>query len=102
MTKEGAIKHWKVIEALKEGKTVQIKPKDGKWEDREDPNFSPDFEYRIKPEFENIWIVTYTYCGITKIYNLFYDKEAAEQVRAKLLGEGYCYPQVVEYVRKDS
>jgi len=51
MTRNGAIKWAKEIEALKEGKIIQVLNKyDGTFEDTDFPEFFEDGVYRIKPE----------------------------------------------------
>ena len=51
MTQEGAKKWAKEIQALAEGKTIQSTERTlNKWRDANDPCFSYQYEYRIKPE----------------------------------------------------
>ena len=57
MTREGLIKYWNVIEAFKNGETIQVKI-DAKsdWQDTSDPLFRAYSEYRIKPKEQ--WVVS--------------------------------------------
>jgi hypothetical protein len=43
-------KHYDMIVAWAEGKTIQVKAHNLVWEDREKPLWAADREYRIKPE----------------------------------------------------
>jgi hypothetical protein len=51
MKREQFLKHWKVMEAFKNGKTIQYKNGEGTWQNAlVDPMFTESVEYRIKPE----------------------------------------------------
>ncbi|MEN6296987.1 MAG: hypothetical protein ABFC92_03450 [Rectinema sp.] len=50
MTREEAKKWGKEIQALAEGKTIQIHSHGPSWLDISDPSWNMDSEYRIKPE----------------------------------------------------
>jgi hypothetical protein len=43
-------KHYDLIVAWAEGKQIQVKAFNKIWDDRENPYWCPDREYRIKPE----------------------------------------------------
>jgi len=43
-------KHADLIHAWAEGAQIQSRADGGYWEDRDYPSWSPDWEYRIKPE----------------------------------------------------
>lgn len=54
MIREQLEKHWEVIQAFKEGKTIQCKYTNGNWIDVETPAFDITTNYRIKPSPEYI------------------------------------------------
>lgn len=57
MTREWLIKYWPIIEAFKNGETIQVKiDEQHDWEDTLDPLFRVHSEYRVKPK--EMWIVT--------------------------------------------
>lgn len=57
MTRDEAKKLLPIIEVYANGEEVQMYIFPGKWEDCDDPVFSPTFKYRIKPKPREIWIV---------------------------------------------
>lgn len=60
MTREGLIKHWDVICAFKEGKTVQFRDDlECDWVNTGKPHFHANVEYRIKPEPREWWVNVY-------------------------------------------
>ena len=53
MTREALIKHWDVIQAFKDGKTIEYKPlgtESWKSDHCQNYEFRESYEYRIKPE----------------------------------------------------
>ena len=56
MNREEAKKLAPVIQAYAEGKTVQYKTDDG-WHDSTYPGFSHYFEWRVKPETKEVWVI---------------------------------------------
>ena len=48
-------KHYDVIIAFAEGKTVQVEVQKGKWEDCLRPNFMEGLNYRVKPESNTVF-----------------------------------------------
>lgn len=56
MNKNNAKDFLPLVQALSEGKTIQMRNLDNEWEDASNPSFSwtPD-KYRIKPEPEELW-----------------------------------------------
>lgn len=57
MTKEEARRYWKELEALKDGKVIQARSLTGYWCDVESPMFESTYEFRVKPEPREWWIV---------------------------------------------
>lgn len=55
MNREEAKKLLPIIQAFAEGKTVQYKNYEGKWEDTPDPEWYSGDKYRIKPEPKYDW-----------------------------------------------
>lgn len=50
MTTAGCNNHWGCILALRDGKRIQFRNKDGKeWLDTPHPSFYPEWQYRIHP-----------------------------------------------------
>ena len=48
--REMLTKHWEIIKAFKEGKTIQYFNELGEWRDDENPSFGCNYNFRIKPE----------------------------------------------------
>lgn len=68
MDRAAIIKHWSVIEAFRNGKTIQWKTSYG-WEDVDNPSFQVRNDYRVKPEKKEMWVNVYSYYDIhTKGY----------------------------------
>lgn len=59
MTREALKKHWLVVEAYKNGKTIQIKNHADNWVDLEDVSFFEDSELRVKPEPRQFYVAIY-------------------------------------------
>lgn len=62
MNSSNAKDYLPLVQALAEGKVIQVSGSDGweYWEDIEDVAFSrPAADYRIKPEQREIWVYTY-------------------------------------------
>ena len=59
MNKDNAHLYLPLVQALAEGKTIQIKNMDEEWADIFDPSFLPDREYRIKPQPIVMWANVY-------------------------------------------
>lgn len=61
MNKDNAAEYLPLVQALAEGKTIQIKETIGSgWFDDRAPDFNlPPREYRIKPEPREIWVNLY-------------------------------------------
>lgn len=62
MTKDNAKDYLPLVQALAEGKTIQVLVADGEfgWADLDDVSFeSPSKSYRIKPEPRRWWLVAY-------------------------------------------
>lgn len=54
MDREQLKKHWEVIQAFKEGKSIQYSTIKGSWNDTNSPNFDISTNYRIKPSPEYV------------------------------------------------
>lgn len=78
MNKDNAKDYLPLVQALAEGKVIQVAGSDGweYWEDIEDVAFSrPAGDYRIKPEPREIWMIRYKGGSESGPYS---DKGAAE------------------------
>ncbi|MGI0120222.1 hypothetical protein [Zooshikella sp. RANM57] len=63
-TREGLKKHWKEVEAFKNGETIQFRLDTCyAWKDIEDPSFTANCKYRVKPE------ETYALGDIVEVFN---------------------------------
>jgi len=66
MNRERAKELWPIIQALAEGEMIQYRGKDSldtKWKDLERPEnveFARCFEFRIKPEPREVWLVVHS------------------------------------------
>ena len=58
MTREQARNLLQIIKAYAEGKDIQYQTLDGDWLDNEDMDFSPQWNYRIKPELTEVKPIT--------------------------------------------
>lgn len=64
MNKDNAKDYLPLVQALADGKTIQIKTVAG-WYDNEDPTFTYIYDqYRIKPEPLECWVNVYPSCGV--------------------------------------
>jgi hypothetical protein len=85
MTKETAKDYLPLVQALADGKTIQIQPTpngNGPWKDLFDPEFSESHTcYRIKPEPREIWVNEYP-DGYNPYSVLFETKEEADRCKA--------------------
>lgn len=60
MNKDNAKDYLPLVQAMAEGKVIQILMDNGKWEDVESTLFSENAEfYRVKPEPKVIWVNRY-------------------------------------------
>lgn len=63
MHKHNAHKYLPLVQALADGKTIQIRDAHGKWVDSPSPRFGLDPEsYRVKSEPKEIWVNEYKGC----------------------------------------
>lgn len=60
MTREQLNKHWKEIEAFKNGAEIEARYGAGEWALEEIPDWFGDFEYRVKPKAREWWITLYS------------------------------------------
>lgn len=74
MKRDEAKKLLPVIQAFAEGKVVQMKDSKGSWIHNPSPTFSPVYEYRIKPEPLECWVVKSREVG-TEVYETLHEAE---------------------------
>jgi len=61
MTREQLQKHWKIIEAFKDGKEIEFKDEiDSRWHKAGEPLFRINREYRVIPEPLEYWVNRYS------------------------------------------
>jgi hypothetical protein len=104
MTREQFIKHWKLIEAFKNGAEIEFyDEEDGEWENVSSPYFSTADKYRVKPKQE---VLPFTFDdaeflirkdvkrkngkGITSIYGV-------EETRVNTAFSNYTFDYLLEY-----
>lgn len=60
MDRAAVIKYWSVIEAFRNGKSIQVsEPSKNCWADTPYPAFNLEFDYRVKPEKKEMWVNVY-------------------------------------------
>lgn len=96
MNKDNAKDYLPLVQALAEGKVIQLQVDNGEWLDLDETkfNFEPS-DYRIKPEPREIWVKHYANpCRLDQVCD---SKEEADQRCAR--GELVCqirYREVIE------
>jgi len=70
MNKDTAKDYLPLVQALADGKVIQISTGEGFWTDIPDPNFGiHPSDYRIKPEPREIWVNQYRFSPDTVHFN---------------------------------
>lgn len=94
MNKKNAADYLPLVQALADGKVIQMMEALGKWKDVDDVFLNtPASNYRIKPEPREIWVNRHEDAGLG--YNFYTSKEAA----AHGIGpewEPVCFREVIE------
>lgn len=60
MTRDEAKQIWPIMQAYAEGKEAQYKDKEGVWRTNFGANFNAGWEYRIRPDPREFWLVAQT------------------------------------------
>ena len=81
MNREEVKKLLPIIQAFADGANVQMKNGSGGWSDLTGPAFNPDFEYRIKPEPMELWLIFDKDGDVEMTMTSFedYDQESADE-----------------------
>ena len=95
---KNVVKHFEIIKALAEGKKIEFKDSFGNWIETDDPMFSFNTEYRVKPEPRRFWRIEFDNGNVWSQHSL---EEAAKTNLNSLIGRKYIGAdklRIVEYV----